>query len=210
LTRLYGDTGRQYSSDLFEMILWENVAYLANDERRAQAMAQLRQTIGTRPRDVLDATEEDLIQAAGFGILPRTSAEKLRRAAEIAVNEFDGDLTMILRLPVVRAKRALRRFPGIGEPGAEKILLLTRRHPFLAPDSNALRVMVRLGFCPSDLSYARTYAAARDVGQKELGDDFDALLAARTVLRHHGQVTCRRKTPECEDCVVRDGCPWVS
>jgi hypothetical protein len=49
LTRLYGNTGEPYSSDPFELILWENVAYLANDERRTRAMAQLRQTVGTRP-----------------------------------------------------------------------------------------------------------------------------------------------------------------
>jgi endonuclease-3 len=173
-------------------------------------MERLRQTVGTRPESILGATEGELIHAAGFGILRRTSAVKLRRAAGIAVNEFDGDLAMILELPVDRAKRALRRFPGIGEPGAEKILLVIRCHPFLAPDSNALRVMVRLGFCSSCMSYAKTYAAAREVAERELGGDFDVLIGARRVLRHHGQVTCRRNTPECESCVLRDDCPWVS
>jgi endonuclease-3 len=210
LALLYDDAGEEHSSDPFELILWENVAYLANDERRARAMQQLRRTVGTRPEDILKASPEELVGAGGHGILPTNSAAKLRRSAQIAVDEFDGNLGPILRLPVSKAKRALRRFPGIGEPGAEKILLVTRRHGFLAPDSNALRVMVRLGICPSNLSYAKTYAAARDIGERELGGDIDLLITARGVLRRHGQVTCRNSTPKCEECILRSGCAFAS
>ena len=97
---------------------------------------------------------------------------------------------------------------GIGEPGAEKILLFLRRQPFLAPESNGLRVLVRLGVCPEGMSYTATYAAAREVAQQAPGDDFDLLLTARYCLRRHGKEICRRKTPRCGACALNGVCPF--
>lgn len=210
LAARYGQPPAPPSTDPFELILWENVAYMASDERRAEAIAQLRRSVGTTPDDIFRAAPEDLAGATRLGILPATSVEKLRRCAQIAVDGFGGAPGTVLDLPVDRAKRALRRFPGIGEPGAEKILLLCRRHPSLAPESNALRVLVRLGICPTDRTYAKTYAAARDVAREELGDDMDRLTLARHVLRRHGQVTCRNKDPRCDECILRSDCRYAS
>lgn len=80
------------------------------------------------------------------GILPDVSAEKLLVIAKIAYEEFDGDLRALLKKPLPQAKKALKRFPSIGDPGAEKILLLTRSCPVMALDSNGLRVLCRVGF----------------------------------------------------------------
>jgi hypothetical protein len=41
------------STDPLELIIWENIAYLANDKRRAEAFAILKRTIGTRPDQIL-------------------------------------------------------------------------------------------------------------------------------------------------------------
>ena len=49
LHREYGDLPVPPSSDPFCLILWEQVAYLANDERRAEAYAQLKARVGLRP-----------------------------------------------------------------------------------------------------------------------------------------------------------------
>jgi hypothetical protein len=40
----------------------------------------------------------------------------------------------------------LKRFPGIGDPGAEKILLFIHSYPVMALDSNGTRVLCRVGF----------------------------------------------------------------
>src|SRR5262249_48929053 len=130
----------------WEMILWENVAYLADDDRRQQAFRTLKKRIGTGPAQVLSAPEEAILDVTRHGIMPERVAEKLRECAQIMLEEFDGDLRAVLKLPLAKAKKALRRFPGIGEPGAEKILLFTRTHPMLVLESNGLRVLLRLGF----------------------------------------------------------------
>ena len=208
LADLYGPAPPPFPTNPFELVLWENVSYMADDDRKREALESLRATVGTRPEQIIGASHEQLVAVASHGILAEEFGAKMRSVAEIALGEFRGDLDEVVARPVGMAKRALRRFPGIGEPGAEKILLFLRRHPFLAPESNGLRVLVRLGICPDGKSYTTTYAAARAVAQKELGDDFDALLTARYYLRRHGKELCRRKTPSCGACALNGVCPF--
>ena len=49
-----------------------------------------------------------------------------------------------------KARRALKRFPGIADPGADKLLLFAGVTPYLALDSNGLRVLLRLGYGEED------------------------------------------------------------
>jgi hypothetical protein len=48
------------------------------------------------------------------------SAEKLLAIAKIAYEEFDSDLRSVLKKPLPEAKKALKRFPGIGAIRARK------------------------------------------------------------------------------------------
>lgn len=194
-------------SDPFVLILLENVAYLAKGDRKQAALQLLERTVGTEPESILAASDAKLAAVTAHGILGDTFVEKLRECAAIAVGEFGGDLTAVVDRPPAEAKRALRRFPGIGEPGAEKILLFTRRQPLLAPESNGLRVLTRLGFVREESSYAKTYAAARALGS-ELGLSIPDLVIAHRLLHHHGQELCRRSEPDCPACPVRESCAF--
>ena len=122
--------------DPFELVLWENVAYLADDEKRAQAFTLLKKTVGLRPKEILSACPDSLWQVARFGIKPELRVSVLRECAEVALKEFRGDVGSVLGLPQKDAVRKLRKFPSIGEPGAEKILLFTGAAPVFALESN--------------------------------------------------------------------------
>ena len=135
---------------------------------------------------------------------------KLRASADIALAKFAGDLTPVLKLPFGKARAALRRFPAIGEPGAEKILLLTRSHPVLALDSNGLRVLLRLGYGREQKSYAASYRSAQQEASGELGRGYDLLIRAHQLLRRHGQETCKRTRPRCDVCAVASGCGYYA
>jgi endonuclease III len=92
----------------WEMILWENVAYLADDDRREQAFQTLKKRIGTEPTQVLSASDEALLEVTRHGIMPEQFADKLSKCAKIALEEFDGDLRPVLKLPFPKARKALR------------------------------------------------------------------------------------------------------
>jgi endonuclease-3 len=209
LARHYGPPPRPFPTSPFQQVLWENVAYLADDIRRMQAFDTLKRDVGLDPEAILHASADRLRRATSFGILADKFAAKLHDVARIALEEFDGHVDAVVDLPLPQAKRALRRFPGIGEPGAEKILLFSGRQALLAPDSNALRVLQRLGFVPERKSYATSYAAARKFATDELGADTGTMLRAHQLLRRHGQDLCTRSAPACPRCPLRTTCPRV-
>jgi endonuclease III len=192
----------------WEMILWENVAYLADDERRRQAFQTLKRNVGIEPTEILAASDEALIEVTSYGIMPEQFAGKLRTCARIALEEFDGDLGPVLQLPLAKAKKALQRFPGIGEPGAEKILLFNRAYPVLALESNGLRALLRLGFGEERKSYSTTYRLVREATGDGLGKDYSALIQAHLLLRRHGQELCRRSEPLCGECPLAADCAY--
>ena len=209
LAKHYGPPEAPPPAGPFELIIWENVAYLAGDERRAAAFALLKKSVGMAPQRILDASNAALRAVAAHGILPERFAGKLREVARIAVNDFGGELDSVVAGPVSKAKKALRKFPGIGEPGAERILLFLKRHPTLAPDSNALRVLGRLGVIREEKSYAANYAAAQRAAAAELGEDFDVLTTAHRLLSTHGRELCRRSAPACDLCPLRAECAFA-
>jgi endonuclease III len=204
----YGPPTPLPTADPFELILWENVAYLAPPARRREAFEQLKRTVGTTPADILRAEQTALERVTAQGILKSTFAAKLRECAIIAVNDFGGDLGAAIRGPLDKAKRALRSFPGIGEPGAEKILLFSGQQALLAPDSNGLRVLLRLGLVPEEKSYSRMYAASRQVA-KHLPAEPSVMQEAHLLLQQHGQTLCKRGVPLCEACPIAPECAYA-
>lgn len=206
LRRLHGEPQGPPATDPFELVLFENVAYLASPERRREAFEELRRTAGTTPAAILAARAGDLERSASRGILKGTSAAKLRECARIAVEELGGDVDAALDLAGEGAAKVLRRFPGIGQPGADKILLFGGRRASLAPESNGLRVLARLGIVREESSYARTYAAAIAAAAEALPPGTAAMTRAHLLLQRHGQTLCRRTAPLCDACPLARGC----
>ena len=190
------------------MILFENVAYLASDERRLAAWKTFRTRIGAKPERVLAAPAARLLAITRAGILAADRVEKVREVASIAIDEFDGDLAGALDRAPAAARRALKKFPGIGDPGADRILLFSGRQKILALDSNGLRVLLRLGFGTEGKGYAASYRSAQDATRSQWPGDFGGLIRAHQLLRRHGQEICKRSHPLCERCPVTRHCAY--
>jgi endonuclease III len=208
LQKHYGAPAPPPATDPLELIIWENIAYLANDKRRAEAFAILKRTIGTSPDQILAAQHSALAAIGKAGILPDVSAEKLLTIAKIAYEEFDSDLRAALKKPLSQAKKTLKRFPSIGDPGADKILLFTRSYPVMALDSNGLRVLCRVGFAEEQKNYSTTYRLVQDAMRGQLPKDYDPLIRAHQLLRQHGQELCKRSKPRCAECPLNASCNY--
>ena len=210
LTAHYGKPKSPITTDPFELILLENVAYLVSDDRRELAFTTLRKSAGTKPHDILAASPDEILPATKLGGMhPEQRVSRLKEIALIAMNEFGGDLKQVLKLPLPKAKQALRKFPSIGEPSAEKILLFTRAYPVLGLDSNGLRVLVRLGFGEEKKNYTATYRAVSEAIKHQLKNDYDWLISAHILLRQHGKELCKTNAPLCEKCPVRKSCAYL-
>jgi len=211
LRKFYGEPPPAPVTDPFDQVLWENVAYLADDEKRAQAFSHLRETVGTTPKDILKAKPEKLLAVTRLGgIVPEVRAERLRQIAEIAEILLKGHLDEALGESLAKAKKTLRRFPSIGEPGAEKILMFAGMYPVFGLESNGLRVLLRLGFAQEQKSYSATYRAVQQALSGHLPKTCESLTAAHQLLRRHGQEICNRSRPKCDQCPVREFCAFAA
>ena|SRR5271165_3721771 len=206
LKKFYGRPVAPKITDPLELILLENVAYLADDDQRATAFAALKKKVGTRPGQILKASQEQLEEITRMGgIVPELRARRLRQIAELVHHIFGDDLAAELKKPLSHARKALKKFPTIGDPGAEKILMLTRSYPLLALESNGLRVLLRLGFAEEKRSYSASYRGVQQALAGQLPSSYGALIAAHQLLRRHGQELCKRTRPLCEA-----GCPLTA
>ena len=209
LERLYGRQRPPPARGALELVLWENAAYLVKDEQRERAFAELRKKVGTRAARILDAPYETLLAIASLGGMhPERRVEKWIEIAETVVRDHDGDLERALALPTPKALRALQAFPGIGRPGAEKILLFCDVAPLPALESNGLRALLRLGFAAEEKSYDKSYRAAQAAIASELPATTAAWKRAHLLLRRHGQELCKNSAPQCEDCPLTKDCAW--
>lgn len=211
VTRLQSSYGRPKppKSDPFELILWENVAYLLTDERREAAFEALRTRVGLTPKRILAAPHDTLLEIAKMGgMRPEVRVERLRGIARITVDNFQGDLRNALKLPLKQAKKALRLYPTIGEPSAEKILLFTKTSPELGLDSNGLRVLRRVGYGQECKNYSATYRSVRESVANEIGRDCARLIKANQLLRQHGKEQCKTNAPLCRICCLTDVCAY--
>jgi endonuclease III len=194
-------------SSPWELILWENVAYLADDASRKQAFELLKTSVGLSAAKIAAAPESKLLAVTKAGIVAEGQAAKLRRCATLALEEFNGDVDAVLKLPLKDAMRGLRKFPGIGVPGAEKILLLCGAHPIFTVESNGLRVLQRLGLAREHSNYAASYTAMQKAVGPQPRKQIQKLAQAFHILRLHGQLTCKRSLPLCDTCPLVRNCP---
>ena len=209
LRALHGLPPRPPVRDPYLLLLWEQVGYLAADRERLAAYRLLVKSVGTTPEAILDAPPGALekITRKGGGIAVGDRAERLRIVARRVRDTWNGKLRPVLRRPFQEARKELTRYPAIGEPGAERILLLAGAYPVLGLDSNAMRVLLRLGYGRESANYARTYRVVQAAAERELPETIPARQQAFLLLRYHGQTLCRRSAPRCPACPLRPDCP---
>ena len=191
-------------------MLWENVAYLVDDEKRRAAYLALKKRIGLDAKKIRAASPEALLAIASMGGMhPAQRAERLRDVADLVCVEFGGHLERALSLPPKEARKALKKFPGIGEPGAEKILLFSGTEAVLALESNGLRTLLRLGFGVVAKNYSQRYKSAKAAADAQIAKTVPARQRAFHLLRAHGQALCKNSAPDCDACPLADSCAFA-
>ena len=194
----------------FELILWENACYLLPDQRRREVFEGLRVEVGLTPKAILAADPDLLLRwATRGGMRPQVRVFRWHEIARICRDQFEGDLDHILALPWAQAKKALKQFPNIGDPGAEKILMFCGTAPGLPLESNGLRVLTRVGYGREHLrNYGRMYKSVQDAIAAELPKGAARLSEAHLLLRQHGKEICRTNAPSCGDCTISALCAF--
>jgi endonuclease-3 len=194
----------------FQLVMWENACYLLPDSRRREVFDGLRDRVGLTPEAIGKADRDVLMPLAiRGGMRPETRVFRWREIARITMEQFDGNLDQILDWPYAKAKKALKQFPSIGDPGAEKILLFCGAAEGLPLESNGIRVLTRVGFGRAEKAYGKMYRSVQEALAGQLPHGDAALARAHLLLRQHGREICHTNGPECGNCPVVDLCGWV-
>jgi len=211
LEEFYGKPKTPNITDAYELVLHRNCGYPQSDANCDKGFAALKKEIGLEPEKILAAPVAKLREVmSGSVMLPALSAQRLREIAARVETEFGGDLEAVLKRPVAEAKKALRKFPTLGEAGAEKILLFTKTAAVAAVPSNCIHVPLRLKFGRESKNWAASYKSAQEAIRAELPETCEAQLRAYLLFKQHGQTLCKSARPKCQECPVTDECGYFA
>ena len=210
LESLYGTLQSAAPTDPYEFLIWWHCGYPPSEERCGKGWQALIDRVGIAPNRLIASTPAKLAAAlAAGGMVPAVRAARLKEISARVVADHSGDLrSSLAHLSATQSRKLLKTFPGIGNPGADRILLFARIAPVAAVPSACPHVLVRVAQGPEGDKYAATYAAAHKM-LDGLPAAFDARIRAYLLLSRHGRELCKRTNPSCQRCPLRTVCAFA-
>ena len=211
LEKFYGTQEPCWPVDPYEFIVWWQCGYPASDAACTKGWDKLKSEVGIEPGNLLAGTPRKLASAlkAG-GMVPELRALRLKEIAMRVKDEFGGDLRLSLAEPLSAVRKTLKQFPGIADPGADRILLFGGIAPIAAVPSNCTQVLVRVLFGQEDKSYGANYRNTQSAIAAMVPETFDARTRAYLLLKQHGQEVCKRTKPRCDQCPISSDCAFFA
>ena len=211
LEKFYGPQEPAFPIEPYEFLVWWHCGYPASDAACEKGWRNLKQQVGIEPHQLLVANPAKIASAlkAG-GIVPELRAQRLKEIAMRVKDEFGGDLRSALAGPLAQVRKTLKSFPGIADPGADRIVLFAGIAPVAAVPSNCTHVLIRIVQGPEGENYSAGYREAQRAIGAEVPEKFDARMRAYLLLKIHGKQTCKRTNPKCEECPVKSKCAFFT
>lgn len=209
LEAFYGRQEACWPTDPYLFLVWWHCGYPASDAACAKGWESLQESIGVGPPQLLAASIPELTKAlTPGGMVPALRATRLQAIALRVQREFGGDLRRGLFGPVPQIRKALKKFPNIADPGADRILLFSGIAPVAAVPSNCPYVLVRIQRGMERENYGVTYREAQQAIAREVAENVEARTRAYLLLKRHGQELCKRTNPRCDDCPLSSCCAY--
>jgi endonuclease-3 len=211
LERFHGPQEPSFPVDPFEFLVWWYCGYPASDKACGKGWDKLKNEVGIEPDDLLEATPRKLAEALKpGGMFPELRAQRLKEVAMRVKDQFGGDLRAGLAGPIVQARKTLKKFPSIADPGADRILLFAGISPIAAVPSNCVHVLARILHGEESKNYGATYRDAQNAIAAAVPENFDARTRAYLLLKRHGREICKSTKPKCEGCPVNASCAFFA
>jgi endonuclease III len=191
--------------------VWWHCGYPQSDERCAKGWNALTSQTSIEPASLLAAKPAALTAAlrAG-GMVLDLRAMRLKEIAFRVQEVQGGDLRAALVGPLDEARRLLKSFPNIGDPGADRILLFAGIAVVAAVPSNNPAVIVRVLRGRERENYAMNYKQSRQLLESEVNATINARSRAYLLLKRHGQELCKRTNPRCQLCPIQRSCAYFT
>jgi len=212
LAASYGEQTAAWPTDPYLYLVWLHCGYPASDAKCAKGWESLSTQIGVDVERILTAHPADLASALRpGGMVPELRAMRLKEIAERVLKQYGGDLREGLNgMSVGQVRSALKQFPNIADPGADRILLFAGISPVAAVPSNCPHVLVRIMAGQERENYGVTYREAQRMIEVGLPPKLDTRTRAYLLLKRHGQQLCKSSKPKCDICPVALNCAFAA
>jgi len=170
----------------------------------AAALGNLRMNDVLDPYAILELPVDvlaEMLRPSGYFNL---KAQRLRAFCEAVVEEGDGSIDALLVGTPEEVRTRLLEIWGVGQESADAMTLYAARKPTFVIDAYAYRIFERLG-CPPG---PRKYEVYRAFLLDRIGPDVTALNEWHALLVRHGQQTCTKTRPRCEECPLLKRCTY--
>lgn len=211
LEYLYGVLRPQAPVDPYEFLIWWHSGYPASEERCQKGWQSLIDQVGISPGQLTGASSSKLARVlkAG-GMVPEVRAARVKEIAARVQREYGNDLRSALsQLAVPDVRKVLKTFPGIGNPGADRIVLFARLSPVAAVPSACPHVLVRIVHGAEGNQYTADYAAAQLL-LDALPATYEARIRGYLLLARHARELCKRNSPACGRCPLESDCAFAN
>ncbi len=171
-----------------------------NEKNSFRAWHRLVERVDVEPKTIAEMSLEELAELIRPAGLHYQKARAIKELAKLILREYGGDASKILELPLEEARRKLTSIPGIGWKTVDVVLSMYGK-PTIGVDTHIMRVAIRLGFAGK-----RSYEEVR----RKLMELYDPGEYHRVhlLLILLGRRYCKARNPDCENCPVKDYCPY--
>jgi len=184
-------TELEYSSP-FELLVAVILSAQATDVGVNKATRRLFKVANT-PKKLLELGEEGLKEYIKTIGLFNTKAKNLIKTAKILQEKYNGE--------VPRDRAALESLPGVGRKTANVVLNTAFGEPTIAVDTHIFRVSNRTGLAKGKTPLEVEKKLLKVVPREFRQDAHHWLIL-------HGRYVCKARTPNCQECVIRDLCDY--
>ena len=185
----------------FETLIHTILSQNTNDRNSDAAMKRLKKRYKITPRSLSRASIRNLIPCIRSAGLYTLKGPRIIEVSRIILQQYDGSLKRILRLPYVEAKERLTEMPGVGPKTADIVLAFNAKHPVIPVDTHISRVTKRLGIAQQNADY------------ETIRGSLEALIPERNRISFHlsmiefGRNICKAPRPKCQICPLNKTCP---
>ncbi|MCE4603406.1 MAG: endonuclease III [Aeropyrum sp.] len=181
---------------LVSIVLSQNT----NDKNSIKAYLKLRENVGVSVNDIMEASENSIIESIKIAGLARQKAKTLKELAK-AVHSWGGPDYLLREDPSILRKKLIG-IPGVGPKTADVFLSLVRKaRGVFAVDTHAARIAKRWGLVGEKAGYDEVSQSLIRFFGDENNEEAHRLLIAL------GRKYCAARRPRCVECPLKDICP---
>ncbi|MGQ9623998.1 MAG: endonuclease III domain-containing protein [Candidatus Bathycorpusculaceae bacterium] len=189
------------TKDAFETLIVTVISQNTNDRNTAKAFERLSKQFKITPEALASAETSKIEECLKVAGLYRNKAKTIKKLSKIILEKFNGDLNIILSLPLPETRQKLLQLPGVGPKTADVLLLFCSEKPTIPIDTHVNRVAKRLGLAPQNGDYEMVRGSLEMLYQPK---DY---LSVHVLLILLGRRYCKARNPSCGECPVNTFCP---